>query len=141
MAFMESKPKKPYLKSEDQFEAYGDISAVIALDGESKGSIGISFSEDCILKIAFQMLGEEFEKITDDISDMVGELVNMISGDARRELVKLGFNFTAGIPVMSKGANHQIKHFVQERAIIIPFQTEGGDFYIETCFDSKKFLD
>ena len=141
MAFMESKPKKPYLKSEEKFEAYGEISGVIELNGESRGSIGIKFSEDCILKIALQMLGEEFDKITDDIADMVGELVNMISGDARRELVKLGFNFTAGIPVMSKGLNHQIKHFVQERVIIIPFQTDGGDFYIETCFDSKKFLE
>jgi len=141
MAFMESKPKKPYLKSADQYESYGDISAVIELDGESKGSIGISFSKDCILKIAFQMLGEEYQQITDEISDMVGELVNMISGDARRELVKLGFNFTAGIPVMVKGSKHQIKHFVQERAIVIPFQTVSGDFFIETCFDSKKFLE
>ncbi|MBU2646374.1 chemotaxis protein CheX [bacterium] len=141
MAFMESKPKKPYLKAENELEAYGDISAVIELDGECKGSIGISFTEDCILKIAFQMLGEEYKELNSEISDMVGELVNMISGDARRELVKLGFNFTAGIPVMLKGSNHKLKHFVQERVIIIPFQTEYGEFFIETCFNSKKFLD
>ena len=141
IAFMESKPKKPYLKSDDQFEAYGDISAVIELDGECKGSVGISFAEDCILKIAFQMLGEEYDGLNSEVSDMVGEIVNMISGDARRELVKLGFNFTAGIPVMISGPNHKLKHFVQERVIIIPFQTEHGDFFIETSFDSKKFLD
>lgn len=141
MAFIDSKPKKPYLKSDDEFEAYGDISAVIELDGECKGSIGISFSEDCVLKIAFQMLGEEYPQLNSEVSDMVGEIVNMISGDARRELVKLGFNFTAGIPVIVSGPNHQLKHFVQERIIIIPFQTECGDFFIETSFDSKKFLE
>ncbi len=141
MAFVESKPKKPYLKSEEQFEAYGDISAVIELNGECRGSIGISFSEECILKIASQMLGEEYKDLNNDVSDMVGEIVNMISGDARRELVKLGFNFTAGIPVMLAGPNHQLKHFVEERIIIIPFQTEFGNFYIETSFDSEKFLD
>jgi len=141
MAFMDSKPKKPYLKDENDFTAFGDISAVIDLTGECKGSIGVSFSEECVLKIAHQMLGEEFEEVNSEVSDMVGELINMISGDARRELVKLGFNFTAGIPVMAKGENHKIKHVVAERIIVIPFQTDSGEFCIETCFDSKKFLE
>jgi chemotaxis protein CheX len=141
MAFMESKPRKPYLKSDNKFEDYGDISAVIELKGECKGSIGVGFSQDCILKIAQQMLGEEFADINDEISDMVGELVNMISGDARRELVKLGLNFTAGIPVLARGHQQHIKHFVPERVIVIPFQTDAGSFFIETAFDSKKFLE
>jgi len=141
MAFMESKPKKPYLKTDAQFEQYGDISAVIELTGECRGSIGVAFSKDCVLRIANQMLGEEFPEINKDVSDMVGELVNMISGDARRELVKLGFNFTAGIPVLSKGDHHNLKHFVQDRVIVIPFQTDAGNFFIETAFDSKKFLE
>ncbi|MCP4751525.1 MAG: chemotaxis protein CheX [Proteobacteria bacterium] len=141
MAFMESNPKKPYLKTENEFLVNGDISAVIELSGECNGSIGISFTKNCILQIAYQMLGEEFSEINNDISDMVGEIVNMISGDARRELVKLGFNFSAGIPSMISGENHELKHSVQERIIVIPFKTESGDFSIETCFDSKKFLE
>jgi len=141
MAFMDSKPQKPYIKKDDTVDDSGDISAVIELNGECKGSIGVSFTESCILNIAKQMLGEEFPEIDSEISDMVGELVNMISGDARRELVKLGFNFSAGIPITKKGKGHQIEHFISERIIVIPFQTDNGNFIIETCFDSKKFLD
>ena len=87
------------------------------------------------------MLGEVYEGLDDDLADMVGELVNMISGDARRQLVKLGFSFSAGIPEISMGEGHIIRHSVNERIILIPFKTSAGDFFIETCFDSRKFLE
>ena len=44
MASMESQPKKPYLKPAGDLKALGDISAIIAVSGECKGSIGISFN-------------------------------------------------------------------------------------------------
>lgn len=140
MAFMESKPGKPYLKQENDKKAMGDISAVIELSGESKGSIGISFTKECILQVAAQMFGQEFPDIDDEISDMVGEIVNMVSGEARRELAKLGFHFSAGIPTTCKGPGHDLKHFVDARVILIPFETKGGEYFIEASFDSKKFL-
>ena len=141
MANLDSKPLKPYLKTENDFKASGDISSVIDLTGECKGSIGLSFETNCILKVANGMLGEVYQELDEEVADMVGELVNMISGDARRQLVKLGFSFSAGIPRISKGKDHKIQHAVQERIIIIPFKTTAGDFYIETCFDSRKFLE
>lgn len=140
MAFMDSKPRKPYLKEKGDHQAPGNISALIVLHGECDGSIGISFSESCILQVAYQMFGEEYDQVNDEIEDMVGEIVNMVSGDARKELEKLGYHFQAGIPTMSRGEGHQLKHPVDDRVILIPFQTKAGDFYIETCFDSEKFL-
>ena len=140
MAFMESKPRKPSLKASRDLKALGDISAVIPVSGECNGSIGISFTESCILQVAYQMFGEEYDAINDEIVDMVGEIVNMVSGDARKELEKLGFNFQAGIPTMDHGKGHLLNHTVTDRIIIIPFQTKNGDFFIETCFDSEKFL-
>ena len=141
MANMESKPLKPHLKENGNFKALGDISSIIELSGECKGSIGLSFATNCILTVAKQMLGETYEKLDDEVADMVGELVNMISGDARRQLVKLGFSFSAGIPSLARGEGHEIIHAVNERIIIIPFKTSSGEFFIETCFDSRKFLE
>lgn len=141
MAQIESKPKKPYLKNEGDFAAFGDISSVIELTGECRGSIGLSFTTDCILTVANQMLGENYGALNDEVADMVGELVNMISGDARRQLVKLGFSFSAGIPEIQRGEDHEIIHSVSERIIVIPFTTNSGEFFIETCFDSRKFLE
>jgi len=140
MAFMESKPGRPSLKPENDSIALGDISAVIELTGESKGSIGVSFSKSCILQVAKQMFGEEYTEINDEIEDMIGEIVNMVSGEARRELAKLGFHFSAGIPVSVTGENHELKHYVQARIILIPFMTQSGAYYIEACFDAKDFV-
>lgn len=140
MAFMDSRPRKPFLKKEGDFKALGDISSVIELTGESKGSIAISFTQSCILQVALQMFGQKYIEIDADIVDMVGEIVNMVSGEARRELAKLGFTFSAGIPVAIEGTNHDIKHYVNARIILIPFQTKSGDYFIEAAFDSKKFL-
>ena len=141
MAFMDSKPRKPYLKDVGDVKGLGDISSVISVSGECKGSIGISFATKCILQVAYQMFSEEYDGLTDEVVDMVGEIVNMVSGDARQELVKLGFHFSAGIPVTTMGAGHELVHSVKDRVIVIPFQTEYGEFFIETCFDSKKFLE
>ena len=140
MAFVESRPGKPSLKEEGQIKAPGVISAVIELYGESKGSIAISFSKECILQVASQMFGESYEDLNEEVIDIVGELVNMVSGEARRELAKLGFHFSAGIPVTTQGEGHDLKHFVQARIISIPFETKGGNYFIEACFDSKQFL-
>ncbi len=140
MAFIESTVGKPYLKKDDDDNAPGDISAVIELTGEGRGSIGISFKKNCILGIAKQMFGEEVSDINLEIVDMVGELVNMVSGETRRNLAKRGFHFKAGIPVTSQGTNHAIPHFVKGRVITIPFQTDNGEYFIEACFESKKII-
>ncbi len=141
MAYMDSKPMKPYLKEIGDNRGLGDISSVISVSGECQGSIGISFSTKAILQVAYQMFSEQYDGLTDEIVDMVGEIVNMVSGDARQELVKLGFHFSAGIPVTTLGKDHELVHSVKDRVIVIPFQTAHGDFVIETCFDSKKFLE
>ncbi|OGG96998.1 MAG: hypothetical protein A2508_07455 [Candidatus Lambdaproteobacteria bacterium RIFOXYD12_FULL_49_8] len=140
MAFMESKPGRPALKEQGSKGALGDISAVIELTGESKGSIAISFTTDCILAVAQQMFGQEYKEIDAEIVDMVGEIVNMVSGEARRELAKLGFHFSAGIPTTARGPGHDINHYVSARVILIPFETKSGKYYIEAAFDAKQFL-
>ncbi len=138
MAFTESIAGKPFLKEEGSNQGLGDISAVIELSGEGRGSIALSFGKDCILAVAKQMFGEEVPEINHEIIDIVGELVNMVSGETRRELAKRGFRFSAGIPVTSNGLNHEILHFVKGRIIIIPFKTEQGEYFIEACFESNK---
>ena len=138
MAFTESKAGKPFLKDVDSRRGLGDISAVIELTGEGRGSIALSFKKDSILAIAKQMFGDDFTDINHEVVDMVGELVNMVSGETRRELAKRGFRFAAGIPVTSNGNNHEILHFVQGRIIVIPFKTPGGEYFIEACFESNK---
>ncbi|MCX5846386.1 MAG: chemotaxis protein CheX [Deltaproteobacteria bacterium] len=131
MAFVDPKPGKPYLKKDNL--AVGDISGIIGLTGAAKGSMAVSFSEKCILKIVSNMLGEELKAIDKDIEDAVGEITNMISGNARKFLEAEGYTITAAIPTVVSGRNHKIKHVLGGASIIIPFEIDGEPFVVDIC--------
>ncbi len=133
MARMSPKPGKPTVKDDDT--AVGDITGIIGLTGAQNGSLAVSFSESCALKIVENMVGEKYSELNQEVADAVGELTNMISGDARAQLQKLGFNFPAAIPTIVRGKDHSIRHIPQGgTTLMIPFTTDDGDFYIEASF-------
>ncbi len=135
MAFVDSIPGNPFIKKANDFSSPGDISAVIELIGKNKGSLAISFPKNSVLLIAKQVFEEEYKEINEEILDMVGEFINMISGETRKGLAKLGFHFSAGIPVTMQEKNHEIRHFASSRIVSVPFQTRFGDYYAEACFE------
>ncbi len=134
MAFVKVQSAKPYLKKDDI--AKGDVTGVIGLTGEINGTISVTFDEGSILKIVSNMFGEEVTELNTEVMDAVGELTNMISGQARRELEESGKRFEAAIPSVISGNNHQITHYTDGPKIAIPFTTEGGAFTIEVCFEN-----
>jgi len=134
MASVEARPGKPFLKKEGG--AQGDVSGIIGITGPTNGSMSLSFSRKCILKIVAGMLGEEMAEITDDIKDAVGELTNMISGDARNELGQKGYQFQIALPTVITGLNHEIRHKCNAPTIAIPFDTDAGPFVVEVSFEN-----
>ncbi len=127
------RPGKPHLKNSR--EACGDISGIIGLTGEKSGSMAVSFSKDCLLKVTFNMLGEGGNDLTGRMADAVGEVTNMIAGDARAALSEKGHSFSVSIPSVVMGEAHTIKHICSGPTIVMPFETEAGPFFIETCFE------
>jgi chemotaxis protein CheX len=95
----------------------------------------VSFSEKSILAIVSGMLGEDMTEIDSNIKDAVGELVNMIAGQARKGLAALGKTLQASIPSVVTGKNHTIEHITDGLTVAIPFKTNGGGFTVEVCFD------
>jgi chemotaxis protein CheX len=81
------------------------------------------------------MLGEEMAEINNEIADAVGELTNMISGQARKELEEIGKVFHGAIPTVITGKNHKLETMTKGSKIAIPFKTECGSFAIEICFE------
>jgi len=134
MAFAACSAGKPYLKKDDI--ATGDVTGIIGLTGDTTGTIAVTFDEGSILKIVSNMFGEQMDSLNHEIADAVGELVNMISGQARRELEEIGRVFDAAIPSVISGKNHSIIHYTEGPKIAIPFTTDGGRFTIEVCLDA-----
>jgi chemotaxis protein CheX len=136
MAFIKPRAGKPYLKKD--FIAKGDVSGIIGISGDVKGSLALSFSATCVLKIVSNMLGEEHTSIDGDIQDAVGEMTNMISGAARKKIEGLGFKLFAAIPTVVSGKNHTITHVMGGPSIIIPFETDDGPFVLDVCVSDPK---
>jgi chemotaxis protein CheX len=133
MAFVTVNAGKPYLKKDNV--AVGDVTGVLGLTGIANGTISVTFEEKCILTVVSNMFGETMTELNNEIADAVGELTNMISGQARRELEEVGKVFKAAIPSVITGRNHSIKHYTDGPKIAIPFSTQTGDFTIEVCFE------
>jgi chemotaxis protein CheX len=81
------------------------------------------------------MFGEEIAEINNEITDAVGELTNMISGQARKELEEVGEVFHGAIPSVVTGKNHELISLTKGPKIAIPFKTDFGSFTIEVALD------
>ncbi len=135
MARLKPVAGKPFAKTNDS--AYGDVSGIIGMTGDAIGSLALTFSEDCIIGIVSNMLGESYTEISREVMDAVGELTNMISGASRKTMEKDNLKVFAAIPTVVFGKNHTIRHVVQGPSIVIPFKTECGDFVIDVCLQSQ----
>jgi len=81
MAQLELKPGAPRKKSDEL--ARGDVSGLIGLVGpQTRGSFSISFEKSLALEVMRRMLGEAPASINDEVTDMVGEITNMVTGGA-----------------------------------------------------------
>ena len=134
MCFLECKIGNPALKPSEG--SPGDVIGVIGMTGEHMGaSLALVFQKEAILHIVSKMLGEDFAELNDDVVDAVGELTNMISGCARKELSEsMGVNFEMAIPSMIKGPCQINYHKTASPVIQVPFDCEGKIFWLEICF-------
>lgn len=135
MAFIKPVAGKPYVKSDDT--ARGDVSGIIGMTGDAVGSLALSFSEECIIYITNNMLGENHTEMNKEVLDTAGELTNIISGAARKLMEKDELKVFAAIPTIVYGKQHMVRHVVSGPSIVLPFQTEKGTFVIDVCLKSQ----
>jgi len=133
MAFIKPKAGKPYLKKKNTAE--GDVTGVIGITGETNGTVAVTFKEVSILKIVSNMFHEEMKELNQEVAEAVGELTNIISGHARKELEENGRVFEGAIPSVITGKNHEITHITDGPKIAIPFTIQEGDFTLEVCME------
>ncbi len=122
------KAGKPTLFSYKDSNIKYDISGIIGLAGEVRGAVVISFPKLVALKIVSTFLSQDIKIFGDDVIDTVGELVNIIAGNAKRDLEE--FRIMISLPSVIKGPNHQINWMQGVPVILIPFKSEYGDIYL-----------
>ncbi|MBC7419889.1 MAG: chemotaxis protein CheX [Bdellovibrio sp.] len=121
---------KPYFKTAQTPDVA--IAGMLALSSNHfTGNIVLCFSQKVFLKIYENMFSEKHETITNEIEDTVSELLNIIYGLAKIDLNQKGYNFQKTLPTILTGEGIRIRHSGSRPAVVIPFETEAGIFYIE----------
>ncbi|WP_417763549.1 chemotaxis protein CheX [Shewanella sp.] len=134
MASLKLTPGKPQLKTDHY--AKGDVSGLMGMVGaQTRGSMSITFEKGLILEIMQKMLGENPGTINEEVSDLVGELTNMVTGGAKKLLSEKGYEFDMATPAVVSGPGHTISHKANGKKIIVPFASPYGMAYIEICFE------
>ncbi|MDR2073345.1 MAG: chemotaxis protein CheX [Spirochaetaceae bacterium] len=117
----------------------GDISGIIGLSGEARGAVVIGMNEPLAIRITDILTGTKHSSIDDEVVDAVGELVNIIAGNAKKGLEE-DFRLVISLPSIVLGQNHQVKWPQdQARVICIPFTIFESDvFTLSVAIESIK---
>jgi chemotaxis protein CheX len=125
MLSIETNMGKPILK--DVRATSGDVTGIMGLVGDRKGTIAISFREAGAMFVFKTLTGDECTKIGPDVVDSIGELTNIISGQARMEFEKTGINLKAAIPMVVVGHNVELNFITKIPIISLPFYFSISD--------------
>jgi chemotaxis protein CheX len=126
MLGMEAKPSKAMLKTHSTLDY--DISGLIGLSGKVIGSVAMCFPEASAIAICNKFMTAEYENLHEDILDAVGELVNIVAGNAKKGLAE--FDIEISLPSVIVGHNHRIVEPKGALSFVIPFTTLLGGFHM-----------
>ncbi len=135
MAGLEATVGRPYVKRDTPQE--GDISAIIGVTGDRKGTISVSFGRNAAYTLLVGMLGDDVQDVQNDMEDVVGEIANMVSGQARAGITSEGLLLHGSTPTIVTGAGHMLHHKASGPLIAIPFKLGDDFFTVEFCFDAS----
>jgi chemotaxis protein CheX len=133
MANINPKVGKPFVKQDNN--APGDYSAIIGVTGEHQGSISVTFTRAGAISVVQAMLGDSIEDIEQDVIDTVGEIANMVSGQARAAIAEKGVLLQGSTPTLVTGEKHKIIHMAKSPVMCIPFTIPEGAFTVEFCLE------
>ncbi len=119
--------QKPTIKNADTL-AY-DVSGIIGMSGDVEGSVALSFPTATAERVVTLFTGMELTAGHEDFADAIGELVNMISGSAKAQLVDKEVSISC--PTVVIGDQHQVHGRKDVLTISIPCESDCGNFTVE----------
>ncbi|MDR0451554.1 MAG: chemotaxis protein CheX [Treponema sp.] len=116
-----------------------DISAIIGLTGEARGAVVMSMKKDLAVKVTDILTGTRHTALDDEVVDAVGEIVNIIAGNVKKNLEE-AFRLVISLPTIVQGAEHEVKWpHGQARIICIPFTIFENDvFNLSVAIEAVK---
>jgi len=134
MAHVKAKKREVLLKKD--YRLFGEVSAVIGITGQDiEGSVALTFQNRLANEIVAAMWDRPVKEITrEEVNDGLGELVNVISGQATTELSKEhGSHFSFALPTIVSGFGHEIQSPGGIPCLSIVFEAWGKPFAVQVA--------
>ncbi|MDX2148423.1 MAG: chemotaxis protein CheX [Planctomycetota bacterium] len=112
-----------------------DVSGIIGMTGDVSGSVVLSFPQQTAERIVALFCGQQVQCGTPDFADAVGELVNMVSGNAKALMA--GRKVSISCPSVVIGPSHTLANQSDVPCIVIPCVTDCGELAIEIAIQAK----
>ena len=117
---------KPSLKKGD--EVPYEISSIIGLSGNVSGSVVISLSHEVAYQLASTLTGEKINELNEVCIDAIGEIANMIAGNAKTDFPSSDNAISVPSVVVGK---HKVSYPSGIPVICIPCSIDKGEMMIE----------
>ena len=100
------------------------------------GSAERSFATPRSWTFVSETLADVEDFTEEEVTDMVGEITNMVTGGAKNLLGEKGYDFEMATPIVVSGTGHTITHKCDGAKLMMPFTSEDGNAHIEVSFDT-----
>lgn len=145
MIGLEPKRKKVFLlepgmeaSNLPDYSKYTDISSIMGLSGDYQGSAIISMPVKLALRTTALMLcEEEAPQINSDVLDCLGEIINIISGQAKATLSNTPYTFNLSLPTVVTGKGHKIQIHENSPTLILIFSVQDLEFGLQVNIRPK----
>lgn len=113
-----------------------DVSGIIGMSGDVTGSVVLSFPRQTAVRLVALLAGAEMAPDHPDFPDAVGELTNMVSGNAKGMFTGRK-QVTISCPSVVIGPGHIVARPKDVPCIVIPCSTDCGEFVVEICIQER----
>ncbi len=106
----------------------GIVTGMIGVHGNVSGYITVNLAEKVATALVSGLLQEQFQTITHDVIDGVGEITNIIAGGIKKRLARSPWAFShVTVPSVIVGRNYQIAYMRGLEYLAVTFEHENAD--------------
>jgi chemotaxis protein CheX len=112
----------------------GDISAVLGLTAEGGEVLVLSFPAPTAVALTWRVLAEVNQAPDDDlVRDCMGELANVIAGQAKTLLAETPYQLILATPRVLAGPGLEVGSRPDVQGVVVVFGSDAGDFALQIC--------
>ncbi|HVP57087.1 MAG TPA: chemotaxis protein CheX [bacterium] len=130
--------REPQKKDNGSAEVVGDgVLGIISLVGALQCSIVLGLPRETAKAVTAKFAGFEIDYEGPDMGDVVGELANVVAGDAAGRLESRGIKADLSLPTVARGNDVEMIQQGNTTSRLVHFECTGGSFWVKISAETQ----